>query len=611
MEALPEQQAFIERDYTMHAVLVAGAGTGKTWTLERRSEYLVSQGVPEEAVAILTLTRTMARELSERIPYGRAQTLHAFALSQLNRLRDAWGYRVADPWEVRNLVVEDLKLGCKDAFSKTASVLQVQSFLERMARSFREGQDEPRDLTALETQLLLVFQQQRQLFRYRVMDELVDDLIRLIEQGTRIPMPPSHILVDEYQDLTAGELRLLQLLAEERGTVINACGDDRQSIYGFREADELALHRFAGVYGVNVIDYLWHSRRCSQAICDFANALEKLLPTLSGLERHPLAPWPGLEEEGRVRAISTPGPMAEAKWVVRECRASLANGVPAGGVMVVVASYYDQVFANLKRAADEEGEGVILFHNPRRPQIVAGDLAVRILSAAARLHADENDQMAWRTLVWATPDLGDARLTRLLTAGQGSYLANLRQVAGGDAVCARALAAGEAIRNRYGQEPTLPGLEAVRVIAEALGLTELSTATLERLIDGLPEALEPEKWLGTVFEVSEELEAEEGEVADSIPVRTVFQAKGLQAEVVFLVNAIDESFSRFGSVADGVRRLYVAATRARIELNISAPRWIRYTGLGHAVGRDAVALADMVVGAAQDCGVAVEVLESG
>jgi superfamily I DNA/RNA helicase len=64
---------------------------------------------------------------------------------------------------------------------------------------------------------------------------------------------------------------------------------------------------------------------------------------------------------------------------------------------------------------------------------------------------------------------------------------------------------------------------------------------------------------------------------------TIYQAKGLQADVVCLVNAIDESFTQFGSVADGVRRLYVAATRARTQLNISAPRWIRYTALGHAV----------------------------
>jgi DNA-binding NarL/FixJ family response regulator len=42
-EPLPEQREFIERNAAANALLVAGPGTGKTWTLERRAEFLVNE----------------------------------------------------------------------------------------------------------------------------------------------------------------------------------------------------------------------------------------------------------------------------------------------------------------------------------------------------------------------------------------------------------------------------------------------------------------------------------------------------------------------------------------------------------------------------------------
>jgi hypothetical protein len=69
------------------------------------------------------------------------------------------------------------------------------------------------------------------------------------------------------------ELRLPQVLSERVGTQIEAAGDDRQSIYGFRPADALALHKFPEVYGLAEVDYLFRSKRCPRAVCDFADAV--------------------------------------------------------------------------------------------------------------------------------------------------------------------------------------------------------------------------------------------------------------------------------------------------------------------------------------------------
>jgi|SRR5512132_3938262 hypothetical protein len=70
-EPLPEQRRFIERDANEHALLVAGPGTGKTFTVECRARHLVEQcGVDPDGIALLTLTKSLVESLAERVPYG-------------------------------------------------------------------------------------------------------------------------------------------------------------------------------------------------------------------------------------------------------------------------------------------------------------------------------------------------------------------------------------------------------------------------------------------------------------------------------------------------------------------------------------------------------------
>jgi superfamily I DNA/RNA helicase len=609
-EPLPEQRAFIEHEPGAHALLVAGPGTGKTFTLERRAAFLVDQrGADPDRIALLTLTRSLVRSLAERVPYGRAQTLHSFALAQLNSLGDAWDRRVADPWEVANLVRLDLKLGFDAAYGQSISRTRVGNFLDRLGSAFREEQDEPADMSVEERRLFQVFQHQRELFRYRLMDELAYDLVRLLEQGAELDEAPAHVLADEYQDLTAGELRLLQLLAGSFGTVIDACGDDRQSIFGFRAADPLALHRFPTVYGLEHPDYLWRSSRCPQQICDLANRMAQALPALPGLDRPELEPWEGREDEGTVELIAASSPITEARWVARRCRELVDGGLRPNQIMIVVSWFFGDVFRYLNQAA-EEIEGLpFSFYDPRRTDPLADDLRVRLLSAGARLLADADDQMAWRTLVWAVPGLGPVRLNRLLSAGQPTFLANLRLVAGGDAVSTRALAAGEALLERFAGQEEVAANAIVDLLAEQLGCDAVDWAGVDA-VRGDVELAPPGEWLQRVVAVSEPTQVEPEDMPDAIPVRTIFGAKGLQSEVVFLMNALEQSFAGRGSLEDGIRRAYVGVTRAIEHLLISAPLYLRGSTLEHTVGTRAGGVAEVIAGPARQVGLELQTVRA-
>src|SRR4030088_3037956 len=47
-------------------LVIAGAGTGKTWTLACRVAYLIEQGVPPERLLLLTFSRRAAKEMLSR-----------------------------------------------------------------------------------------------------------------------------------------------------------------------------------------------------------------------------------------------------------------------------------------------------------------------------------------------------------------------------------------------------------------------------------------------------------------------------------------------------------------------------------------------------------------
>ena len=105
-----------------HARILAGPGTGKTLTLTRHVCFLVADmGIDPNRILAFTFTRAAARELAQRVASElggdrspRISTLHSFALRQLLQNEAAMTtlpkpLRIADDWEERNIVLEDLK----------------------------------------------------------------------------------------------------------------------------------------------------------------------------------------------------------------------------------------------------------------------------------------------------------------------------------------------------------------------------------------------------------------------------------------------------------------------------------------------------------------------
>ena len=252
-----------------HARLLAGPGTGKTHVLTRKVMWLVlKEGIAPADIIALTFTRLAAAQLREKLkesldPHGVStppvSTLHSFALRQILHNKQTVRelpvpVRVADDWEERHIIQEDLK-----RILELPRIEKVHDLIQRLSADWEtlkaeeggweESFPDPRFLGALE--------QHKAVYGETLRSELVYRLKRALEQRGEFNLDHEYkyVLIDEYQDLNACDLAVVRSLSTNtEGAKLFVVGDDDQSIYGFRYADPVGIRRFPEDYGAERLD---------------------------------------------------------------------------------------------------------------------------------------------------------------------------------------------------------------------------------------------------------------------------------------------------------------------------------------------------------------------
>jgi len=237
-----------------------------------------------------------------------------------------------------------------------------------------------------------------------------------------------HLLVDEYQDTSPSQERLLELLVAGwqpgDGRSLFCVGDPMQSIYAFREAD-VTLFLQAQRRGIGAVplvaERLGRNFRSSAAIVDWVNAaFAALMPEADDFERGAVRYSPavaaksGPETDGvRVHALLDADPRRMAAEVTSVVRDALAGGgaPPSIAVLVRGRPSLPPILAAFREAGIEY-RGVELESLAERP-------AIRDLVALARAMVHDGDRTAW--------------LAVLRAPFGGLTLSDLLQVAGSDA----------------------------------------------------------------------------------------------------------------------------------------------------------------------------------
>ncbi len=589
----PEQRQAVTT--TTPALVLAGAGSGKTRVLTTRIAWLIREGLASPATILaVTFTNKAAREMQTRLsallPVNpRAMWIGTFH-GLCNRFLRAHHRDAGLPATFAILDTQDQLAAIKRLMKSLQ--LDDEKYPPRQVMAFINGNKE-RGLRAdkvdahdaYSRKLAEIWREYDAQCRREGVVDFAELLLRSYELlaanaalRAHYQARFSHILVDEFQDTNKLQYAWLRLMTGE-GACIFAVGDDDQSIYAFRGAEVGNMRSLMQDYAIAAPIKLEQNYRSTSAILDAANAL--IAKNAGRLGKNL---WTAAGDGEPIRVYRGWSDNDEAAFVADETRALKREGMALSDIAVLYRSNAQSRV--LEHALFQAG----------LPYRVYGGL--RFFERQEIKHA-----LAYLRLA-ASPD-DDTALLRVINVparGIGARTVENIQAAAreqGVSLWQAACAIGGRSAASVGKFVLL--IEQLRLDAGVLQFAEL----VSHLIDasGLRAMYEAEKDGGERLENLDELvsaavsfqpddpaqvmveflahasleagEHRAGAGDDALQLMTVHAAKGLEFDAVFLTGLEEglfpheNSFSDLDGLEEERRLMYVAITRARQKLTLT------------------------------------------
>ncbi|MCM8596579.1 UvrD-helicase domain-containing protein [Accumulibacter sp.] len=597
-----------------HALILAGAGSGKTRVLTTRIAWLISTGqVGPHGILAVTFTNKAAREMQSRLaamlPINtRGMWIGTFH-GLCNRLLRAHYREAGLPLQFQILDAAD-QLAALKRLLKGLNIddqqyppRELMHFINaHKEQGLRAAQAEAYDrYTSRRVELYREYEAQCQ--REGVVDfaELLLRSYELLQRNEPLchhyQARFRHILVDEFQDTNRLQYAWLKLLAgrgsvapEGPGACLFAVGDDDQSIYAFRGAEIGNMRDMQREFALDHVIRLEQNYRSQGNILDAANALIRQNRGRLGKNL-----WTDAGAGEPIRVFDAHTDVDEARFVVEEIRQLVADGASRDRIAVLYRS---------------NAQSRVLEHQlftAGVPYRVHGGLRffdrqeIRHALAYLRLIANPDDDTAFARVVnFPARGIGARSLEALDDAARQtqSSLYNAAASLGGKAggSLARFVGLIEGLRSGTAHL-ALP--ELIDQVINESGLRQhyltdkegqdrldnldelINAATTFLLEDGnatsetasLAEAGPLASFLAHASLEAGEHQAAAGE--DAVQLMTVHAAKGLEFDTVFITGLEQGLFPHETTAQerDGVeeerRLMYVALTRARRRLYLS------------------------------------------
>ena len=264
--------------------VVAGPGTGKSATIERRVADVLNNGANAPRVYVISFTRATCGELAARTSafcatqpcasvaaQVRISTMHSLALRILRTANVLATLYPADPmvlddWERSNIYDQELAiaLGCTPGRAEEVRLAHDAQWQTLNLQAIAQAA-----ITNSERQGFEAFHTtRRNLYCCVLPGEVVYECVSRLQQGAiqsdQLP-PIEHLIVDEYQDLNACDQEFIRRLAKN-GAILLVAGDDDQSIYSFRHANPMGIVHFPAAYPGATTHNLTACFRCTPNI---------------------------------------------------------------------------------------------------------------------------------------------------------------------------------------------------------------------------------------------------------------------------------------------------------------------------------------------------------
>jgi len=270
------------------ALVVAGAGSGKTRTLTAKFSHLVDKGHDPEKILAITFTNKAAGEMKSRLmkmtglgfnAFKWVRTFHSACLMILKRHCETKGYEspllVFSVYQQQKLIKE---LCVKNNIEKKNSN-KILSMISRAKNSGNPDKYFDLNTAYFTTRMHDLFKQYEN--RLKEMNSVDFDNILLITRDILRDEPQirtyyqnyfSYILVDEYQDTNNLQEDLTRLLLGKHQNLF-CVGDDWQAVYGFRGSNVNHFLDFPEKYKNSKIFRLEENYRSADEIVQAANDL--------------------------------------------------------------------------------------------------------------------------------------------------------------------------------------------------------------------------------------------------------------------------------------------------------------------------------------------------
>lgn len=617
------QRAAVE--YTQGpALVIAGAGSGKTRVLTYRIAQLLSQGVPAYKILALTFTNKAAREMQKRIAELVGTeiaanlwmgTFHSIFSKILRFEAEKLGYTssftIYDTQDSKNLIkaiVKDMKLD--DKVYKPNVILGRISMAKNnliVAQSYAQNSRILSEDTAGKRPLIgeIYKQYQQRCKQSDTMD--FDDL--LLQTNILFRDHPevlakyqekfNYILVDEYQDTNYSQYLIVKKLSDIHRNIC-VVGDDAQSIYSFRGARIENILNFKNDYPDYKLFKLEQNYRSTTTIVDAANSVisknREQIPKKTFSEN----------EEGE-------------KIIVMRALSDKEEGFQVTNEIFKLANYEQQEYSDFAILYRTNAQSRILEEALRKrniPYKIYGGQSfyqrkeIKDLLAYFRVAVNQNDEEALKRIInYPRRGIGDSTVEKLreialkYQVSIWTVLCNLNKVADtfNSGTLAK-LSKFAAMIDRFREQiPNENAYDIAYVIARTSGIVDDLSAdetpegvsrkeNIQELLNGIKDFSETAYKEGKDDKLPAFLEGvalltdQDGEKEgdqNKVTLMTIHSSKGLEFSNVFLAGMEEELFPAQQCVAspsalEEERRLfYVALTRAekRVFLSYATTRY--------------------------------------
>jgi DNA helicase-2/ATP-dependent DNA helicase PcrA len=588
------------------ALVIAGAGSGKTRTLTYRVAYLIENGISPQNILLLTFTNKAAREMLDRVAalipndltglWG--GTFHSVGNRILRRhpaeAGFAPGFSIMDREDAEDLldtVVATLGVDPKDKrFPKGEVIGDVLSFALNTSRSIDEVLVEryPHFLEFAPqiAEARTRYERKKKEANAVDFDDLLEKTLRLLRDNEairdRYQRQFQFILVDEYQDTNHIQSDFIDILGARHSNVM-VVGDDAQSIYSWRGADFRNILEFPRRYPQAQTYKIETNYRSVPEVLSVANAA--ISANVRQFRKELVAAREGNEVKPALVPLGDSG--QQAQFVAQRVLELHEEGVELDEIAVLYRAHFHSMEVQMeftRRGIPFQITSGLRFFEQAHIKDVASFLKYVV---------NPRDEVAFKRMVRLLPGIGPKAAETLWA--EASKLSE-------ESPFAQLIAFKVPSKSRKAWEQLAHTLDEIAPKRQPLPPAEMLRSVVEAVYDEFAKANFPNyeqrrEDLQTLINFSRQYQSAADfldqlalltnlehesiasrEETELVTLTSVHQAKGLEWKVVFVIWMADGKFPSVRSletdesVEEERRLFYVAVTRAKDELYLTYPQ---------------------------------------